>query len=131
MSLVRAVLLRCRRNDSWNVAPCLNVACLHGQLLAILSTSRHRRERNIDFIRLRSPVVQEFYIEQPFDIQVQGDYHRIAAFLSGVAGLPRIVTLHDFTLEPVEGEDTLRLSILAKTYNHRAPAADAAEEKVP
>lgn len=100
-------------------------------LLDSISDTALENQLAIDFIRLRSPVVQEFYIEQPFDIQVQGDYHRIAAFLSGVAGLPRIVTLHDFTLEPVEGEDTLRLSILAKTYNHRAPAADAAEEKVP
>lgn len=73
----------------------------------------------IDFIRLRSPVPREFYTEQPFDIQVRGDYHRIAAFLSGVAGLPRIVTLHDFSLEPVDGQGTLQLSMLAKTYNHR------------
>ncbi|MEC9483091.1 MAG: type 4a pilus biogenesis protein PilO [Halomonas sp.] len=74
----------------------------------------------IDFIRLRTPVPREFYTEQPFDIQVQGDYHRIAAFLSGVAGLPRIVTLHDFTLTPVDTQGTLRLSMLARTYSHLA-----------
>ncbi|SFH53343.1 type 4a pilus biogenesis protein PilO [Modicisalibacter xianhensis] len=77
----------------------------------------------IDFIRLRSPVPQEFYTEQPFDIRVRGDYHRIAAFLSGVAGLPRIVTLHDFTLVPVDEAGTLQLSMLAKTYSHREEEA--------
>ncbi len=100
-------------------------------LLDNISDTALENQLSIDFIRLRSPVMQEFYIEQPFDIQVRGDYHRIAAFLSGVAGLPRIVTLHDFTLVPVEGQDTLRLSMLAKTYNHREPAAEAAGGKAP
>ncbi|WP_416138126.1 type 4a pilus biogenesis protein PilO [Halomonas sp. HK25] len=74
----------------------------------------------IDSIRLRGPVTREHYIEQPFDIQVQGDYHRIATFLAGVAGLPRIVTLHDMTLSPEGGSgQRLRLSILARTYSYR------------
>ncbi|GHE22299.1 type 4a pilus biogenesis protein PilO [Halomonas urumqiensis] len=74
----------------------------------------------IDFIRLRAPVEREHYVERPFDIQVQGDYHRLAAFLAGVAGLPRIVTLHDMTLAP-EGDNgqNLRLSLLARTYSYR------------
>lgn len=74
----------------------------------------------IDFIRLRGTVTREHYIEQPFDIQVQGDYHRIATFLAGVAGLPRIVTLHDMTLSPEGGSgQRLRLSLLARTYSYR------------
>ncbi|MGJ7458541.1 type 4a pilus biogenesis protein PilO [Halomonas sp. MA07-2] len=74
----------------------------------------------IDSIRLRSPITREHYIEQPFDIQVQGDYHRIATFLAGVAGLPRIVTLHDMTLSPEGGSgQRLRLSMLARTYSYR------------
>lgn len=88
-------------------------------LIDNISDTAHDNQLAIDFIRLRSPVPKEFYTEQSFDIQVRGDYHRIAAFLSGVAGLPRIVTLHDFSLVPVEKTDTLRLSMLAKTYNHR------------
>lgn len=77
----------------------------------------------IDFIRLRSPVGQEFYVEQPFDIRVQGNYHRIAEFLADVASLPRIVTQHDLTLEPVEGSggQQLQLSMLARTYSYREP----------
>lgn len=74
----------------------------------------------IDSIRLRGAVTREHYIEQPFDIQVQGDYHRIATFLAGVAGLPRIVTLHDMTMSPEGGSgQRLRLSLLARTYSYR------------
>ncbi|SDM08421.1 type IV pilus assembly protein PilO [Franzmannia pantelleriensis] len=80
---------------------------------------------SIDFIRLRAPEERDFYVEQPFDIQVRGDYHRIAAFLAGVAGLPRIVTQHDFSLEPVEGGSQLRLSMLARTYSYRRDAEEA------
>ncbi|MFG6159108.1 type 4a pilus biogenesis protein PilO [Halomonas sp. 1390] len=77
----------------------------------------------IEFIRLRSPVAQEFYLEQPFDIRVQGNYHRIAEFLAVVAGLPRIVTQHDLILEPVEEAEgqQLQLSMLARTYSYRQP----------
>lgn len=89
-------------------------------LIDNISDAALENQLAIDFIRLRDPVPREFYTEQPFDIQVQGNYHRIAAFLSAIAGLPRIVTLHDFDLAPVEGQDTLRLSMLAKTYNYRA-----------
>ena len=88
-------------------------------LIDNISDTAHDNQLTIDFIRLLEPRPREFYTEQPFDIQVQGDYHRIAAFLSGVAGLSRIVTLHDFKLVPAEKADTLRLSMLAKTYNHR------------
>jgi len=73
----------------------------------------------IDYIRLRGTAAREHYVEQPFDIQVRGDYHRIAAFLAGVAGLPRIVTLHDMTLTPEGGGQNLRLSMLARTYSYR------------
>ncbi|MHB0776704.1 type IV pilus inner membrane component PilO [Halomonas sp. WWR20] len=87
-------------------------------LLDDISEAALEQHLVIDFIRLKAPVVREFYIEQPFDIQVQGDYHRIAAFVSTVAGLSRIVTLHDFSLTPV-ADGTLRLSMLAKTYSYR------------
>lgn len=94
-------------------------------LIDNISETALENQLTIDFIRLRDPIPREFYTEQPFDIQVQGDYHRIGAFISGVASLPRIVTLHDFSLVPLEGEDTLQLSMLAKTYNHRLVTEDA------
>jgi len=71
-------------------------------------------------IKLLPEVAQPFYIELPIQITVTGDYHDLATFVSGVAGLPRIVTLHDFDLVPVspEGGPKLRLTILAKTYRY-------------
>lgn len=96
-------------------------------LIDNISETALENQLTIDFIRLREPVPREFYTEQPFDIQVQGDYHRIGAFISGVAGLPRIVTLHDFSLVPLEGDGTLQLSMLAKTYNHRSVTQEDAQ----
>lgn len=71
-------------------------------------------------IKLLPEVTQQFYIELPIQITVTGAYHDLATFVSGVAGLPRIVTLHDFDIAPVnpEGGPKLRMSILAKTYRY-------------
>lgn len=92
-------------------------------LLDDISETARANRLGIDFIRLAPPVAHDFYIEQPFNIQVAGDYHRIAAFVSGVAGLSRIVTLHDFTLTPraaARGQpsDELTLSMVARTYRY-------------
>jgi len=71
-------------------------------------------------IKLQPEVARQFYIELPIQIKAVGTYHDLATFVSGVASLPRIVTLHDFELVPVEvgGVSTLRMSILAKTYRY-------------
>ncbi|QXI28954.1 type 4a pilus biogenesis protein PilO [Pseudomonas vanderleydeniana] len=71
-------------------------------------------------IKLLPEVTQQFYIELPIQITVTGAYHDLATFVSGVASLPRIVTLHDFEIRPVaEGNgNKLRMSILAKTYRY-------------
>ncbi|MFE1813895.1 type 4a pilus biogenesis protein PilO [Metapseudomonas otitidis] len=71
-------------------------------------------------IKLQPEVVQQFYIELPIQISVVGSYHDLATFVSGVASLPRIVTLHDFSIVPLSPESTskLRMSILAKTYRY-------------
>lgn len=76
----------------------------------------------LDFeeIKLLPEAAQQFYIELPIQITVVGAYHDLATFVSGVASLPRIVTLHDFDIKPVEGASPgkLRMSILAKTYRY-------------
>ncbi|MCE8037944.1 type 4a pilus biogenesis protein PilO [Halomonas daqingensis] len=95
-------------------------------LIDSISESALDHHLSIDFIRLRSTVERDFYIERPFDIQVEGEYHHIAGFLAGVAALPRIVTLHDFVLAPVEGSDRLRLSMLARTYSYRPQGGEGA-----
>jgi type IV pilus assembly protein PilO len=71
-------------------------------------------------IKLLPETAQQFYIELPIQITVTGSYHDLATFVSGVASLPRIVTLHDFDVKPAEEGSTsqLRMQILAKTYRY-------------
>lgn len=74
----------------------------------------------IDTIDLREEVPQEFYIELPIQINAVGSYHDLGAFISGMAGLPRIVTLHDFEIKAPGAEtNKLQMNILAKTYRYR------------
>ena len=59
-----------------------------------------------------------FYTELPLHITLSGGYHEFALFVSAIEHLPRIVTLHDFTLRPVSpaANSPLRITLLAKTY---------------
>jgi len=76
-------------------------------------------------IDLQPEVTAEFYVELPIEIIVQGTYHDLGAFVSGVAGLPRIVTLHDFNIERSEEEDgMLVLTITARTYRYKEEEFD-------
>ena len=65
----------------------------------------------------------DFYRELPIDIGVSGDYHDLGAFVSVIAALPRLVTLHDFDLAPRDGPRDLALAIEARTYRHASDAA--------
>jgi type IV pilus assembly protein PilO len=58
----------------------------------------------------------DFYSELPIKMQVIGSYHQFGAFVSGIASLPRIVTLHDFTIKPSGSE--MMMDITAKTYRY-------------
>ncbi|MCP5184247.1 MAG: type 4a pilus biogenesis protein PilO [Pseudomonadales bacterium] len=75
-------------------------------------------ELKIESIDLRDEVRSEFYVELPIDIVVEGEYHKIGSFVSAIANLPRIVTLHDFVIEPKGSPQKLRMTILAKTYRY-------------
>lgn len=74
-------------------------------------------------IKLQPEVARPFYVELPIQITVMGAYHDLATFVSGVAGLSRIVTLHDFRITPaVAGNPALlRMSIEARTYRYDNP----------
>jgi len=72
-------------------------------------------------IDLQPELAKEFYIELPFKIRVEGTYHEFGSFVSGVAGLPRIVTLHDLNISQISNkasDDILVMDILAKTYRY-------------
>lgn len=70
-------------------------------------------------IALQGERAAEFYVELPIDINVTGTYHDLGGFASGVAGLPRIVTLHDFKITPGANSAELNMQILAKTYRYK------------
>lgn len=72
----------------------------------------------IQSIELQNEVSHDYYLELPIQIEAVGGYHDFAGFVSGVAGLPRIVTLHDFTIDD-QGQNLLSMSILAKTYRYK------------
>ena len=71
-------------------------------------------------IDLQKETAREFYVELPIAISASGSYHDLGAFISGMAGLPRIVTLHDFTIS-AKGKDAndLSMNIIAKTYRYK------------
>ena len=75
---------------------------------------------NISSIDLQREVAREFYVELPIAIVASGSYHDLGAFISGMAGLPRIVTLHDFNISAKGGDaNNLQMKIIAKTYRYK------------
>lgn len=76
-------------------------------------------------IKLLPEVTQPFYIELPIQVKVLGSYHDLATFVSAVAGMPRIVTLHDFSIKPVTSGNSskLAMNILVKTYRYNDQGA--------
>jgi type IV pilus assembly protein PilO len=63
-----------------------------------------------------------FYAELPIKIKLVGSYHDFGRFVSGIAALPRIVTLSDIQISPVDsskgGYDNLTMDVTAKTYRY-------------
>ena len=68
----------------------------------------------------RGEVPRDFYAEKPISIRLAGSYHEIGNFVSGIAALPRIVTLHDIniTREDTQSFDKLSIEVTAKTYRY-------------
>ena len=92
-------------------------------LLEDISSKGELNGLDIEAIDLLDEVVEEFYVELPISIAATGSYHDLGAFVSGMAGLPRIVTLHDFEIV-MDADDSanLRMDITAKTYRYRDEA---------
>ena len=68
----------------------------------------------------QSESTKGFYAEKPIQIRLRGNYHEMAKFSSGIASLPRIVTLHDIVLKPEQGTNKLIMDVTAKTYRYLA-----------
>jgi type IV pilus assembly protein PilO len=78
---------------------------------------------------------KDFYAEKPIKIRLSGSYHEFGRFVSEIAALPRIVTLHDIEITPKDKDaafDELVLNVTAKTYRYldeeEVSAASAAED---
>lgn len=76
----------------------------------------------LEGIKLLPELVHPFYVELPIQVVVTGGYHDLATFISEVAGLPRLVTLHDFDLNAVGAGpgSILRMNLLARTYRYNS-----------
>lgn len=89
------------------------------------------QQSNIRFqdISVRPEVEQEFFIEQPIQIIGVGKYHQFGDFVSGIAALPRIMTMHDFEIknpQPVlDVAPELQLVLQTKTYRAKEVDLDA------
>jgi type IV pilus assembly protein PilO len=79
---------------------------------------------------------KDFYAELPIKIRLTGSYHQFGQFVSGIAALPRIVTLHDIQIksENKDAYDQLSLELTAKTYRYldedEIAAGDADKKKI-
>jgi type IV pilus assembly protein PilO len=66
-------------------------------------------------------IQKDFYAELPIKLRYTGSYHELGSFVSGIAALPRIVTLHDISIRRVSDQsspDELALDVTAKTYRY-------------
>ena len=70
----------------------------------------------IEGIRFADSHRLDHYAELPMSIRVLGSYHQLGAFAGSLANLPRILTLHDFEIEPDASRNDLRMRIDLKTY---------------
>jgi type IV pilus assembly protein PilO len=87
------------------------------ELLVDISQTGLASGLEFELFKPQSEIPKEFYAELPISIRVKGDYHEFGNFISGVAALPRIVTVHDVSIERGK-EEALTMNILAKTYRY-------------
>ena len=68
----------------------------------------------------QAEIPKDFYAEKPIKIRLTGGYHEIGNFVSGIASLPRIVTLHNISITPESGDsfDNLSMEVTAQTYRY-------------
>ncbi|HET7921725.1 MAG TPA: type 4a pilus biogenesis protein PilO [Gammaproteobacteria bacterium] len=71
-----------------------------------------------NLFRPLNEIRKDFYAEKPIQIVVEGSYHAFGKFVSDVAALPRIVTVHDIDIKPQGKGDNLVMSLTAKTYRY-------------
>lgn len=87
------------------------------ELLVDISQTGLASGLEFELFKPQGEVPKDFYAELPISIRVKGDYHEFGNFVSGVAALPRIVTVHDINVVPGKNGE-LTMDMLAKTYRY-------------
>ncbi len=98
-------------------------------LLIDLSQTSVAAGLEVEFFKPEKEIAREFYVEYPIRISVTGNYHQFGNFVSGLAALPRIVTLHNIAITPSTGAQQqnnnqtkavqkLKMDLTATTYRY-------------
>lgn len=95
-------------------------------LLVDLSQTSVASGLEVDYFKPEDEVPREFYAEYPIRISVSGQYHQFGAFVSGLAALPRIVTLSNISIkqadrkqnDPTNNANRLKMDLVATTYRY-------------
>lgn len=90
-------------------------------LLIDLSQTSVAAGLEVNFFKPGNEQRKEFYAEYPIELRVSGSYHEFGNFVSGLAALPRIVTLHNIKISPAGGNadgGDLGMTLTAKTYRY-------------
>lgn len=89
-------------------------------LLVDISKSGLAAGLEFELFKPGSEIPADFYAIQPIQIRVTGSYHEFGEFISAVAALPRIVTVHDISIKPRDASESgdLTMGIIARTYRY-------------
>lgn len=99
------------------------------ELLVDVSQTGLASGLEFDLFKVDNEVPLEFYAELPIRLRVTGEYHEFGNFVSGVAALPRIVTLHDFSITRTKDSQKLVMEATAKTYRYIEEQAAPKDDK--
>jgi len=90
------------------------------ELLVDVSQTGLASGLEFELFKPQGEVPREFYAELPIQLRVTGRYHEFGNFISGLAALPRIVTIHDIKISKGkdQGSSGLVLEATAKTYRY-------------
>lgn len=100
-------------------------------LLVDLSQTSIAAGLTVNYFEPGNEIKKEFYAEYPIELRVSGSYHEFGKFVSGLAALSRIVTLHDIQIgsksangsQNGEGSPQLKMTLTAKAYRYLEEAS--------
>jgi len=86
------------------------------ELLESISEQAHLSGLQFKAIKPLPEETKEFYIEHPFEILLMGTFHQLGEFVDRVSNIPRIVTLHEFSIQKDKSTANLEILLQAKAY---------------